>query len=320
MNEAATPAQQQQQPPPPSPQQPLADRLQRAGYLADEGLVTTLWLAGELQRPLLVEGDAGVGKTALATALARADGRRLVRLQCYEGLDLSQAAYEWNYGRQLLAIRLHETRPGQAADKLHETDLFSRDYLLERPLLQALTSEQPCVLLIDEIDRADEAFEAFLLEVLADYQITVPELGTLRARQVPQVLLTSNGTRELSDALRRRCLYHWLDYPTLAREMAIVRATLPEVEGALIEQAVAFVQRLRRDDLAKIPGIAETLDWIRALHRLGMAALPDDPALLLASLGCLLKTRDDRFQLDAVRLRQLIEGRRVVSVAEKAGA
>jgi MoxR-like ATPase len=319
MTEAAMPAPPQERLNEP-PQQPLADRLQRAGYLADEGLATTLWLAGELQRPLLVEGDAGVGKTALATALARAEGRLLVRLQCYEGLDLSQAAYEWNYGRQLLAIRLHETQPGQAAGQMHETDLFSRDYLLERPLLQALTSEQPCVLLIDEIDRADEAFEAFLLEVLADYQITVPELGTLRARQVPQVLLTSNGTRELSDALRRRCLYHWLDYPTLAREMAIVRATLPEVEGALVEQAVAFVQRLRREDLAKIPGIAETLDWIRALHRLGLPALPDDPALLLASLGCLLKTRDDRFQLDAVRLRQLIEGRRSVGVAEQAGA
>ncbi len=176
------------------------------------------------------------------------------------------------------------------------------------------------MLLIDEIDRADEAFEAFLLEVLADYQITVPELGTLRARHVPQVILTSNSTRELSDALRRRCLYHWLDYPTPAREMAIVRATLPEAESALVEQAVAFVQQLRREDLAKIPGIAETLDWIRALHRLGMAALPDDPQALLSSLGCLLKTRDDRFQMVPDRLRQLMEGRRSVGVAEKASA
>jgi len=294
--------------------QALRESLHRAGYIADEGLATTLWLASELQRPLLLEGDAGVGKTALALALAQCQGRRLVRLQCHEGLDLAQAAYEWNYGRQLLAIRLHET----TTERVAESDLFSRDYLLERPLLTAISSEQPCVLLIDEIDRADEAFEAFLLEVLADYQITVPELGTLTARHVPLVLLTSNGTRELSDALRRRCLYHWLDYPTLAREIAIVRSTLPMAESALVEQAVAFVQRLRREDLGKTPGVAETLDWIRALHRLQMKALPDDPQALMATLGCLLKTREDRFQVGPERVRQLIEGRRVVGVAEKA--
>ncbi|WP_428423651.1 AAA family ATPase [Methylibium sp.] len=292
----------------------LRTSLHQAGYIADETLTTTLWLAGELQRPLMLEGDAGVGKTALAAALARARGQQLVRLQCYEGLDLSQAAYEWNYGRQLLAIRLHETQP----DRMQEADLFARDYLLERPLLQAISSDAPCVLLIDEIDRADEAFEAFLLEVLADYQITVPELGTLRARHIPQVVLTSNGTRELSDALRRRCLYHYVEYPTLAREIAIVRATLPEAESALTEQAVAFVQSLRREDLAKKPGIAETLDWVRALHRLDCKALPDDPQALAASLSCLLKTREDRFQFDAVRVRQLVEGRRSVGVAEKA--
>ena len=287
----------------------LRERLHQAGYIADEALATTLWLAGELQRPLLIEGDAGVGKTALAVAQARALGRRLVRLQCHEGLDLAQAAYEWNYGRQLLAIRLSETSRETSPHAVREADLFARDYLLERPLLTALSSEQPCVLLIDEIDRADEAFEAFLLEVLADWQITVPELGTITARHVPSVLLTSNGTRELSDALRRRCLYHWLDYPTLAREIAIVRATLPGAEGALIEQAVAFVHRLRKEDLGKTPGVAETLDWVRALHRLGHAALPDDPHALTHTLACLLKTREDRFQLGPDRVRQLLEGR-----------
>jgi MoxR-like ATPase len=268
-----------------------------------------LWLAGELQRPLLLEGDAGVGKTALALALARAGDRRLVRLQCHEGLDLSQAAYEWNYGRQLLAIRLSEAA-SSSAQSLREADLFSREYLLERPLLAAIDSEQPCVLLIDEVDRADEAFEAFLLEVLADWQITVPEFGTVRARHVPVVVLTSNGTRELSDALRRRCLYHWLDYPTLAREIAIVRATLPAAEGALVEQAVAFVQRLRREDLGKTPGVAESLDFVRALHHLGHARLPDEPAALAHVLACLLKTRDDRFQMGPERLLQVLEGRK----------
>lgn len=292
----------------------LRESLHRAGYIADEALATTLWLAGELERPLLIEGDAGVGKTALAAALARARGQTLVRLQCHEGLDLSQAAYEWNYGRQLLAIRLSETQP----QGMKESDLFARDYLLERPLLQAISSEQSCVLLIDEIDRADEAFEAFLLEVLADYQITVPELGTLRARHIPQVVLTSNGTRELSDALRRRCLYHFLDYPSLAREIAIVRTTLPSAESALVEQAVAFVQRLRREDLGKTPGVAETLDWVRALHRLSFKALPDDPQALAGTLACLVKTREDRFQFGEERVRQLIEGRRSVGVAEKA--
>jgi MoxR-like ATPase len=296
----------------------LRESLYRAGYIADPGLATTLWLAAELQRPLLIEGDAGVGKTALASALARARGQLLVRLQCHEGLDLSQSAYEWNYGRQLLAIRLSEGHHPTSPDRLKEADLFARDYLLERPLLQAISSEQPCVLLIDEIDRADEAFEAFLLEVLADYQITVPELGTVHARHIPQVVLTSNGTRELSDALRRRCLYHYLEYPTLAREIAIVRATLPQAESALVEQAVAFVQRLRREDLGKTPGVAETLDWVRALHRLEFRALPDDPGALTATLACLLKTRADRFQLGEERVRQLLEGRRSVGVAEKA--
>ncbi|MFN9279101.1 MAG: AAA family ATPase [Betaproteobacteria bacterium] len=297
----------------------LRQRLHAVGYIADEAMATTLWLAGELQRPLLLEGDAGVGKTALALALARAGDRRLVRLQCHEGLDLSQAAYEWNYGRQLLAIRLSEAA-SSSAQSLREADLFSREYLLERPLLAAIDSEQPCVLLIDEVDRADEAFEAFLLEVLADWQITVPEFGTVRARHVPVVVLTSNGTRELSDALRRRCLYHWLDYPTLSREVDIVRHTLPGAETALVEQAVTFVQRLRREDLGKTPGVAETLDWVRALHRLNWRELADDPQAIVATLGCLLKTREDRFQMGPERVLQLVEGRRSVGVAEKVAA
>jgi len=297
----------------------LRQRLHAVGYIVDEAMATTLWLAGELQRPLLLEGDAGVGKTALALALARAGDRRLVRLQCHEGLDLSQAAYEWNYGRQLLAIRLSEAA-SSSPQALREADLFSREYLLERPLLAAIDSEQPCVLLIDEVDRADEAFEAFLLEVLADWQITVPEFGTVQARHVPVVVLTSNGTRELSDALRRRCLYHWLDYPTLAREIDIVRHTLPGAETALVEQAVTFVQRLRREDLGKTPGVAETLDWVRALHRLNWRELADDPQAIVATLGCLLKTREDRFQMGPERVRQLVEGRRSVGVAEKVAA
>jgi len=289
--------------------QALRESLHHAGYIADEALATTLWLAGSLQRPLLVEGDAGVGKTALAQALAVAEGRRLVRLQCFEGLDLAQAAYEWNYGRQLLAIRRAETGAA-GAGTVDDATLFSREFLLQRPLLQAIASDEPCVLLIDEIDRADEAFEAFLLEVLSDWQITVPELGTLRARHVPRAVLTSNGTRELSDALRRRCLYHWLDYPTLAREIAIVRSSLPKAESALVEQAVAFVQRLRREDLGKTPGVAESLDFVRALHQLGHVRLPDEPAALAHVLACLLKTREDRFQFGPERLLQVLESRK----------
>ena len=295
----------------------LRERLQRAGYLADADLATTVWLASALQRPLLLEGDAGVGKTALATALAQSQNATLVRLQCFEGLDLAQAAYEWNYGRQLMAIRMSESDK-DAAGRVRESDVFSRDYLLERPLLRAISQQGPCVLLIDEIDRADEAFEAFLLEVLAEYQITVPEIGTIRATHIPQVILTSNGTRELSDALRRRCLYHYLDYPTLAREIAIVKAALPQVDTRLVEDAVQFVQRLRREDLAKIPGIAETLDWVNALFQMRYQSLPEDMSAVLGTLGCLLKTREDRFVMGPDRLRQLVEGRRTVGVAENA--
>ena len=266
--------------------------------------MTTLWFAQALERPLLLEGDAGVGKTAVAGSLAAALERPLVRLQCYEGLDLQQAVYEWNYGRQLLAIRLHEREQGG----LSERDLFSRDYLLERPLLAALNSEVPAVLLIDEIDRADEAFEAFLLEALSDFQITIPEIGTVRALHRPLVILTSNGTRELSDALRRRCLYHYLDYPDAEREMAIVKTTLPDAESRLVEEAVDFVQRLRREDLQKTPGVAETLDWVRALHQLRLKSLPEDPESILRTLSCLLKTRDDRFQINADEVRRIAGG------------
>ena len=292
----------------------LGEALRSAGYVADAGLVTTLWFSRALDRPVLLEGDAGVGKTAVAGAMAAALRRRLVRLQCYEGLDLQQAAYEWNYARQLLAIRLHEhpqTPAGHPPERsLSERDLFAREFLLERPLLTALTSELPAVLLIDEVDRADEAFEAYLLEALADWQITIPEFGAVRARHVPVVVVTSNGTRELSDALRRRCLYHYLDYPTIEREIAIVQATLPDAASQLIEQAVCLVQRLRREDLQKKPGIAETLDWVRALHKLGLRALPEDPDSILRTLGCLLKTRDDRFQITVERLPSLCEARR----------
>ncbi|MCX8521866.1 MAG: MoxR family ATPase [Rhodoferax sp.] len=295
----------------------LRQRLQQAGYLADADLSTTVWLAAALQRPLLLEGDAGVGKTALALALAQCQNAILVRLQCFEGLDLAQAAYEWNYARQLMTIRLQEhSQPG--SKPLSEADVFGRNYLLERPLLRAISQSGPCVLLIDEIDRADEAFEAFLLEVLADYQLTVPELGTIRATHIPQVILTSNGTRELSDALRRRCLYHYLDYPTLTRETAIVKAALPTADTQLVEDAVQFVQRLRREDLRKIPGIAETLDWVRALFQLQLQSLPEDMAVVLATLGCLLKTREDRFAMDTQALRRLAEGGSRAGVAEQA--
>lgn len=310
---AATPAEQERL---------LRERLQRSGYLADADLATTVWLASALQRPLLLEGDAGVGKTALATALAQSQNATLVRLQCFEGLDLAQAAYEWNYGRQLMAIRMSEAAQNSGSHngdgRVRESDVFSREYLLERPLLRAISQSGPCVLLIDEIDRADEAFEAFLLEVLAEYQITVPEIGTIRATHIPQVILTSNGTRELSDALRRRCLYHYLDYPTLAREIAIVKSALPEADTRLVEDAVQFVQRLRREDLAKIPGIAETLDWVNALFQMRHNSLPEDMSAVLGTLGCLLKTREDRFVMGPDRLRQLVEGRRTVGVAENA--
>ena len=296
----------------------LRERLFKAGYIADEDLASLVWMGLTLERPLLIEGEAGVGKTAIAGACARALGRPLLRLQCYEGLDLSQAVYEWNYSRQLLEIRLAEA--GQGDKAALRDNLFSEAFLLERPLLQAIRSPEPCVLLIDEIDRADEAFEAFLLEMLSEYQVTVPEIGTLTARSKPLVILTSNGTRDLSDALRRRCLFHYLDFPTLVREMQIVRTLVPEAASRLVEEAVTFVQRLRKEDLDKTPGVAETLDWVRVLFHLGHGELPVDPQSLVPTLAALLKTRNDRWQVTAERVGKLVDGPRIAQDVGVAGA
>ena len=296
----------------------LRERLFKAGYIADEDLASLVWMGLTLERPLLIEGEAGVGKTAIAGACARALGRPLLRLQCYEGLDLSQAVYEWNYSRQLLEIRLAEA--GQGDKAALRDNLFSEAFLLERPLLQAIRSPEPCVLLIDEIDRADQAFEAFLLEMLSEYQVTVPEIGTLTARSKPLVILTSNGTRDLSDALRRRCLFHYLDFPTLVREMQIVRTLVPEAASRLVEEAVTFVQRLRKEDLDKTPGVAETLDWVRVLFHLGHGELPVDPQSLVPTLAALLKTRNDRWQVTAERVGKLVDGPRIAQDVGVAGA
>lgn len=295
----------------------INEGLKKVGYIPDESLSTSLWLSTVLGRPLLLEGDAGVGKTSIAAALAKMHGRQLIRLQCYEGLDLQQAAYEWNYSRQLLEIRMHEvvTENGR-----QEFDLFDRTFLLQRPLLQAISTEKSSVLLIDEIDRADEAFEAYLLEVLSDYQISIPELGTVRATSIPQVILTSNGTRDLSDALRRRCLYHFVDYPSIGREIEIVKNALPDATTQLVESAVSFIHKLRKEDLQKIPGVAETLDWIRALHQLNLSELPDDPELILMTLSCLLKTKNDHWQMSGENITKLLGGERAgVTVGVAAG-
>ena len=268
-------------------------RLEGAGYIAEPELAAAMLLMLDIGRPLLLEGDAGVGKTEVANALATVRGTRLIRLQCYEGLDVHTAMYEWNYQRQLLAIKLleHDERPAE----VKEHDIFSERYLLKRPLLEAISCAEPPVLLIDEIDRADEAFEAFLLELLSDFQMSIPELGTVRAVTRPIVVVTSNGTRELSDALRRRCLYQYIDYPSYAKELAIVEIKAPNAAGQLARQVVEFVQSVRRMDLQKKPGIAETLDWTAALLRLGISAIDDDGAQqILETLSALIKTRADR--------------------------
>jgi MoxR-like ATPase len=265
-----------------------------------------LYLALRMGRPLFVEGEAGVGKTEIAKVLAATLGRRLIRLQCYEGLDVSAAVYEWNYGAQMIAIRLAEAE-GEGDRTRIEHDVFSERFLIKRPLLQALEPDAsgPPVLLIDEIDRTDEAFEAFLLEVLADFQVTVPELGTVKAAHPPIVVVTSNRTREVHDALKRRCLYYWVGYPSAERELKILRAKVPGIAKKLSEQIVAFVQALRKEDLFKSPGVAETLDWAGALTELDVVAL--DPATVSDTLGVLLKYQDDIARLDGTKVKALLD-------------
>jgi MoxR-like ATPase len=283
----------------------LQQRLQGLGYIAERPLAATLLLMADLGRPLLLEGEAGVGKTEVAKVLARLHDTDCVRLQCYEGLDVHSAMYEWNYQRQLLAIRLLEedTRSFEAK----EQDIFSERYLLKRPLLDSITREQPVVLLIDELDRADEAFEAYLLELLSDFQLSIPELGTIRARSRPWVVITSNGTRELSDALRRRCLYHYVEYPPFDKELLIVETRLPQAPAELARQLVEFVQSLRGLDLQRKPGIAETLDWAAALLRLNVNTLEAaSPEAILDSLTALLKTRADRASMTAEVVQRMV--------------
>ncbi len=282
----------------------MQEQLLAADYVADRPLAATLALFCQLGRPLLLEGDAGVGKTEVARVLARVRETDLIRLQCYEGLDVSSAVYEWNYQHQLLAIKLLEA--GDYDPDNAEQQIFSHRYLLQRPLLQAITQLRPPVLLIDEIDRADEEFEAFLLELLADFQVTVPELGTIEATSRPLVVLTSNGTRELSDALRRRCLYYYVEYPDFDKELQIVATRLPELGSRLSRQVVEFVQALRQAQLRKTPGIAETLDWAQALLGLGLDSLDRDLDALMDSLVCLLKTREDALQLERTEVERLV--------------
>ncbi len=268
----------------------IQNAMERCGYVAEPAIATAVYLAKEMQKPLLVEGEAGVGKTEIAKVLARMLETELVRLQCYEGLDTNTALYEWNYQRQLLRLKIAE-REGRDPEKLEQL-IFAREYLLERPLLRAITRrEGPAVLLIDEIDRADEGFEAFLLEVLSDFQITVPELGTIRAEHVPFVVLTSNRSREIGDALRRRCLYLYIEHPSMEKELRILHGKVPGIDEQLAQAITRFVQRLRGRELRKLPGVAETIDWARALVCLRRDAL--DAETVLATLGCLLKDEHD---------------------------
>jgi MoxR-like ATPase len=268
----------------------IAERLAASGYIADDELATAISLMQLLKRPLLLEGEAGVGKTAVAKALSQIHVTDLIRLQCYEGLDQSSALYEWNYQRQLLAIQAHR---GENADAI-EDQIFSEKYLLERPLLAAIRRSKPPVLLIDEIDRADDEFEAFLLELLSDFQVSIPELGTIAATSIPHVVLTSNGTRELSDALRRRCLYHYVDYPEVDRETRIIMARIAGAGASLSLQIARMVANIRKEELRKVPGVAETLDWAAALVGLDVRDLHDAPEVVHDTLMCLLKTHEDK--------------------------
>ena len=280
--------------------------LSKSHYIADRSLATTLYLSLKMGKPLFLEGEAGVGKTEVAKVLSSALGRKLVRLQCYEGLDINSAVYEWNYSGQMIEIRLAEASGGIDKKSL-SGDVFSKKFLIERPLLQALKTEngQPPVLLIDELDRTDEPFEAFLLELLSDFQITIPEIGTIKAEKPPLVIVTSNRTREIHDALKRRCLYHWVDYPSAERELQIIQAKLPGIDKQLSAQLVAYVQHLRDEDLFKLPGVAETLDWAEALTQLDKVAL--DSEAVDNTLGTLLKYQDDIAKIRGSEAAQILE-------------
>ena len=279
--------------------------LKSSGYVAGRDLATVVFLSLKMGRPLFLEGEAGVGKTEIAKVLADALGRKLIRLQCYEGLDVSSAVYEWNYAAQMIEIRMAEASGSLDRDRLG-SDVFAEKFLIKRPLLQALESEEGAapILLIDELDRTDEAFEAFLLEVLSDFQVTIPELGTIKAKEPPIVIITSNRTREVHDALKRRCLYHWVGYPDAVREVAIIRTKRPKASETLAKEVVAFVQALRGGDIYKAPGVAETLDWVTALHELDCVSL--DPQTVNDTLGVLLKYQDDIARMEGSEARRIL--------------
>lgn len=282
------------------------DLLTSRGYLAERSLATVVYLSLRMGRPLFLEGEAGVGKTEIAKVLSAALGRKLIRLQCYEGLDVASAVYEWNSAAQMIAIRLAEAS-GETDREQLSSDIFAEKYLIKRPLLQALEPDVagPPVLLVDELDRADEAFEAYLLEILSDFQVTIPEFGTVKAPHAPIVIVTSNRTREIHDALKRRCLYHWVDYPSAERELAIVKSRVPNIGAKLSQQVVGFVQALREQDLFKVPGVAETIDWATALTELDAKSL--SPQMVGDTLGALLKYQDDIGRMQGAALDKIIK-------------